>query len=287
MPEEELKKSGLAVLVGRSNVGKSTLLNALVGSKIAITTPKPQTTRHLIQGVVNDDRGQAVFVDTPGLFKRVPDRLTAKLNEKAKESLAGVDCLLYVVDPTRHVGEEEKLVRSLVAASNLPKILVINKSDLRGEFKEEYLAWADEFDAVLEVSAAQGKGLGLLKDAIFEALPEGEPLYPLDRITDVENKFWIAETIREKAFLQTHQEIPFGLNVEVLEVEERENGLIYIHAALVTRDARHKRMLIGQGARKIKQIGASARKEMELVSDRKIFLELDVEVDEKWQERFE
>lgn len=286
MPEEENKKSGIIALVGRSNVGKSTLLNSLVGSKVAITTPKPQTTRHLIQGVVNDERGQLVFVDTPGLFKRVPDQLTAKLNERVREALEGVDCLVYVIDPTRHVGEEEKLIHGLVLKSRLPKVLVINKSDLRPEFKEEYLAWAEEFDQVVELSALKNKGLPLLVNALFELVPTGAPLYPPDRITDLENKFWLAELIREKAFLKTHQEVPFGINVEVESVEQRDNGLLYINAAIVTRDPRHKRMIIGHGGSKIKDIGAAVRKELELVTGQKVFLELAVQVDEHWQERF-
>lgn len=286
MPETEDKKSGIIALVGRSNVGKSTLLNSLVGSKVAITTPKPQTTRHLIQGVVNDERGQLVFVDTPGLFKQVPDQLTAKMNERVKEALEGVDCLVYVVDPTRHVGEEEKLIHGLVQKSRLPKVMVINKTDLRPEFKEEYLAWSDEFNQVVELSALKSKGLPLLLNALFELAPTGEPLYPPDRITDLENRFWLAELIREKAFLKTHQEIPFGIHVEVNAIEERDNGLLYIGAEIITRDPRHKRMIIGGGGSKIKEIGAAVRRELELVTGKKIYLDLEVRVDEHWQERF-
>ncbi|MBN1584748.1 GTPase Era [Candidatus Uhrbacteria bacterium] len=281
------KKSGMAALIGRSNVGKSTLINSLIGTKVAITSPKPQTTRHAIQGVLNDEmRGQVVFVDTPGIFKRVPDRLTAKLNEKARESMTGIDCLIYVVDPTRHVGEEERLIHGLVMASGVPKIMVLNKSDRRGEFRDEYLAWSDGFSTVLEISALHCKGLKPLIQAIFDLMPEGEPLYPLDRITNIDNRFWLSEIIREKVFIQTQQEVPFGVTVEMGSVEERENGTVYVQASLITRDKRHKKMLIGHGGEKIKAIGRSARRELEAVTNRKIFLDLEVSVDEKWEERF-
>jgi GTP-binding protein Era len=288
MTENAPKKNGLTVIVGRSNVGKSTLLNALVGSKVAIVTPKPQTTRHVIHGVRNDDRGQIVFADTPGIFKQVPDRLTAKLNEKARDSLEGIDAVLYVVDPTRHVGEEDKLIRAMVLKSGKPTILVINKSDGRGEFRDEFLSWKDDFPTVFEISARDGKGLGPLISAIYDILPEGqEPLYPPDQLSNMGNRFWLAEIIREKAFMEVSGEIPYGINVEVESVEERPDGLIYIKAMLITSTRRHKTMLIGSGARKIKAIGQAARKEIEAVTGKRIYLDLEVAVDERWTERFE
>jgi GTP-binding protein Era len=286
-PKEEKKKAGLAVLVGRSNVGKSTLLNALVGTKIAITSPKPQTTRHAIQGVLHDPRGQIVFVDTPGIFSHVPDHLTSRLNEKARESVEGVDILLYVVDPTRHVGKEEETVHRLVAAVKRPKILVINKTDEQQPYIDEYLAWEGEFDAVVRVSALRGRGLKPLVDEIIARLPAGEPLYPPDRITDVENRFWLAEIIREKIFLAMHEEIPYTTAVEVEETAVRDDGTNYVKAIVLTTAPRYKKMLIGQGARTIKRIGQAARKELEEVTGKKVYLDLEVDVDERWQERFE
>ncbi len=286
MPEDAKKKSGFAVLVGRSNVGKSTLLNALVGTKVAITTPKPQTTRHAIQGVIHDPRGQAVLVDTPGIFKRIPDTLTAKLNETARRSLEDIDLLIYVVDPTRHVGEEEKVVHAMVKSFDGPKLLVVNKSDAGGRYEEEYRMWEDEFDAVLETSALRGHNLAALKDAIFKLLPEGEPLYPGDALTNLERDFRIAELIREKVFMRLHEEVPYSTTAEVDEVADRKDGTLYIRARILTNAARYKRIIVGAGGRNIKSIGQAVRKELEAVTGRKVFLDLEVEVEERWQERF-
>jgi GTP-binding protein Era len=285
--EDEKKKSGFAVLVGRSNVGKSTLLNALIGTKVAITTPKPQTTRHAIQGVIHDPRGQVVIVDTPGIFTHVPDNLTAKLNETARKSLQDIDAIVYVVDPTRHVGDEEKVVRGLVMASDKPKILVINKSDSRGRYADEYRGWADEFDATFEISALQGHNLKALMEKLIELMPEGEYMYPPEQLTNADREFRIAELIREKLFMRLREEVPYSTTVEVDEISERDNGLMYIHARILTNAPRYKRMIIGSGARNIKSVGQAVRKEMEMIMNRKVFLDLDVDVEERWQERFE
>ena len=285
--EDEKKKSGFAVLVGRSNVGKSTLLNALIGTKVAITTPKPQTTRHAIQGVIHDPRGQVVIVDTPGIFTHVPDNLTAKLNETARKSLQDIDAIVYVVDPTRHVGDEEKVVRGLVMASDKPKILVINKSDSRGRYADEYRGWADEFDEMFEISALQGHNLKALMEKLIDLMPEGEYMYPPEQLTNADREFRIAELIREKLFMRLHDEVPYSTTVEVDEISERDNGLMYIHARILTNAPRYKRMIIGSGARNIKSVGQAVRKEMEMIMNRKVFLDLDVDVEERWQERFE
>ncbi|HTK04340.1 MAG TPA: GTPase Era [Candidatus Eisenbacteria bacterium] len=284
----EARKSGLVVLVGRSNVGKSTLLNSLIGTKIAIATPKPQTTRNVIQGVLHDARGQIVFVDTPGIFKQVPDQLTAKLNEKARDALEGVDVVLYVVDPARHVGDEEEAVHRMVKQLKIPKILVLNKADQKRPYIDEYMAWRDEFTAIVDVSALSNKGLKPLVDAVIAALPEGGvDLYPPDQITNVENKFWLEELIREKVFLGLYEEIPYSTTVRVDEVNRRPDGTVYIKASVLTTAPRYKKMIIGHGASKIRGIGRATRKELELVTGDKIYLDLDVQVEERWQERFE
>lgn len=281
------QKSGLVVLVGRSNVGKSTLLNALVGTKVVITSPKPQTTRHVIHGVINDPRGQIVFADTPGVFRHMNDPLTARLNDKVRDSVTGVDAVIYVVDATRHVGEEEKAVRRMVEAAGVPKILVINKTDRELPFKDEYLAWAEGFIQVIELSALTNKGIRPLIEAIFEILPEGPPLYPPEQISNVESRFWLAELIREKIFLSMGDEVPYSTTVVVEETAERENGTVYIHAVILTTAERYKRMLVGHGGRRVKEIGATVRKELEQVTGRKHYLELEVRVDERWQERMD
>lgn len=279
-------KSGFAVLIGRSNVGKSTLLNALVGSKIAITTPKAQTTRHNIHGVITEERGQIVFVDTPGILQK-KDQLTKKLINKVKESLKDIDVILYVVDPTRSIGDEEKQTLRLVSALKTPKILVINKIDERRRpYHEHYRDLADQFDSVVEVSAIKGSHVGELKNQIFDRLSEGQFYYPAGQLTNLPNDFWVAELIREKLFLRLRQELPYQTHVEVDSIEDRDD-MIYIEGRILTLDERHKRMIIGKGARGIKEVGQAARKELEAVMDKKIYLDLNVEVDKHWMERFE
>ncbi len=288
MPQEsnnQTNKSGFAVLVGRSNVGKSTLLNALVGSKIAITTPKAQTTRHAIQGVVTEDRGQIVFVDTPGVLQK-SDQLTKKLLHVVRESLKEIDVILYIADPTREIGSEEKMILRMVKDLPQPKILVINKLDLKKKaFLDYYLDLAEEFDSVIELSALRGSHVNELKEKIFELLPEGEQFYPTGQLTNMPNDFLIAELIREKLFLRLHDELPYQVHVEVDEIEERENGALYIAARILTREDRHKGMIVGKGGRGVREIGQSTRKEIEGVTNKKVYLDLKVEVDDHWVER--
>lgn len=275
-------------MIGRSNVGKSTLMNTIVGSKVAITTPKPQTTRLPIQGILSRPEGQIVFVDTPGVLKGARDMLSKKLAASVSASLHEVDVVAYIVDPTRDIGDEEKSVLRMVKGLKAPKILVINKIDLHKKpFIDFYRDLGEDFDHVVEVSALRGTHVGTLVDKIYEILPEGEPFYPEGQLTSMPNKFWLAELIREKLFLRLRQEVPYSTHVEVTEVEERKNGMLYIAATVFTTDDRYKRMIIGQGGRGIKEIGQSTRKELELVMQSKVFLDLTVEVDPHWMMRFE
>ena len=278
-------KSGFVVLAGRSNVGKSTLLNALIGTKLSITTPKPQTTRFPIHGVLHDPRGQIVFVDTPGIFEHPHDPITAAVNARARDALQGVDLILHVVDPTREIGTEERRIQTLIKNVPAPKILVINKIDERTSFIEDFRALAPEYAASIEIAALRHKNLKGLVELVFEYLPEGVPHYPEFQITNIANKLWFEELIREKVFLQTHAEVPYSTTVEIEEMEERENGLLYIRAKILTTQERHKKMLIGAGARRIKEIGQAARRELEGVTGKKIFLELEVMVDPHWPKR--
>jgi GTPase len=284
----DAQKSGFAVMIGRSNVGKSTLMNTIVGSKIAITTPKPQTTRLPIQGILTRDEGQIVFVDTPGLFKMAKDELTKKLAKSVKASLKGVDVILYVVDPTRSIGDEEKATMQLIQDLPMPKILVINKSDLiKKTYLDFYKDLAEKFDDVIEVSALRGTHTGGLVEKIFANLPVGEFLYPEHQLTNLPNKQWLAELIREKLFLRLRQEVPYTVHVEVTDVQERPNGMQYIQAMIFTTDERYKRMIIGKGGRGIREIGQSTRNELEQVLQKKVFLDLTVDVDPHWVNRFE
>lgn len=281
-------KSGFAVLIGRSNVGKSTMLNNLIGSKVAITTPKAQTTRNAIHGIFNDDRGQIVFVDTPGVLQK-RDLLTKHLLKLVHDSLKGIDVIIYVVDATREIGNEEHQVMRLVteADSTAKKILCINKIDHRKAklYIDFYRDLGESFDEVIEVSALRLTNLELLRQSIFEALPEGEPYYPEGQYTNLTNPELIAELIREKVFLRLDDELPYGVHVIVDEITERENGTLYIRARVITNEERHKRYIIGAGGRGIKEVGQSARKDLENITDRQVFLELQVEVDPRWLER--
>jgi len=279
-------KSGFAVMVGRSNVGKSTLLNALVGSKIAITTPKPQTTRLPIQGIVSSDQGQVVFVDTPGVFKKAKDALTKRLMDSVKDSLREIDVVLYVVDPTRAIGDEEKMALRLIEPLSNPKILVINKIDVeRAPFLEFYRDLSDRFDDTIEISAKKGSNVHELSDKIMALLPEGEAYYPIGQISNMSHEMWLAELIREKLFLRLREELPSTLHVDVHEAVTRENGTLYVRASIVTGNERYKGMIIGKGGRGIKEIGQSTRKELSAVMNQPVFMDLEVTVDPYWINR--
>ena len=283
-----MPKSGFVVMIGRSNVGKSTLMNMIVGSKIEITTPKPQTTRLPIQGILNRPEGQVVFVDTPGVLKGQRDLLSKRLSQSVKESLQEVDVILYVVDPTREIGQEERSVMKTIESVEKPKILIINKMDLqRKPYLDFYRDLSENFDETIEVSALRGTHVGSIVERVLELLPEGEPYYPEGQLTNMPNRFWLSELIREKLFLRLRQEVPYSTHVEVTEVEKRKNGMFYIAATIFTTDDRYKRMIIGKNARGIKEIGQSTRKELEVVMESKVFLDLQVEVDPHWMTRFE
>ncbi|MCG3149984.1 MAG: GTPase Era [Verrucomicrobiae bacterium] len=286
-------KSGFAVLVGRTNVGKSTLLNALVGTKIAIVTPKPQTTRDTYHGILTRDSvGQIVFVDTPGIFKTQPSKLVANLHHKVRDAIEGIDVVIHVADPTRSLGIEDQRVCDLVNQVGKPKILVLNKADLPDRsYRETWLERGGNYASVVEVSALTGQNVDLIIQAIFRHLPAGPLHYPAGQVTNVTNEFWIAELIREKLYLKTNQEVPYTATVKIETVEDRRDKagrpLIYIKAVILTTDDRHQRMLIGQGARKIRDIGSFARKELEVAMNKKVFLDLDVLIDDEWMDRLD
>lgn len=281
-------KAGFVVIVGRSNVGKSTLMNALVGSKVAITSPKPQTTRLPIHGILTRDEGQIVFVDTPGVLKGAKDALSKALTESLKNALTDVDVLMYVADPTRVIGDEERSTLRMVEQIEKPKLLVINKMDDRNKpYLDFYRDLSDKFDFVFEVSAKEGSHIKPLIDKIFELLPLGEPFYPAYQISNMANNVWISELIREKLYLRLRQEVPYTVHVEVNQIEERENNMLFIAATIFTTEDRYKRMIIGQGGRGIREIGQSTRKELEAVMGKKIYLDLQVETNPHWMLRFD
>lgn len=285
------KKSGVVILLGRTNSGKSTLLNNLLRMKVSITSPKPQTTRFPIRAVLNEERGQIIFVDTPGIFAKAEDTLSEKINQKAFEALEETaDVALYIVDHTRHRGIEENRVLGTVRKLKAQKILLINKIDvIKPSFMEEYEFLKEEFENCLEISALKGWNLDELKTLLFELLPQREPILSSEEtkvpILNLDSRQFLAELIREKIFLLTRQEIPYTTTVEVDQLEERDEMLV-ITARILTTDNRYKKMLIGKKGVMIKNIGTLARKEMALISNKKVYLDLTVETDKHWMERF-
>lgn len=280
-------KSGFITLIGRSNVGKSTLMNTLVGTKISAVTAKPQTTRSIIHGVLNDAQGQAVFVDTPGVLKHKKTLMAGKMLKRVREALQDINLIIYVIDPGRSLGEEERYTLSLVRKMNIPKILVINKCDLPEEQKQylaDYRELSQEFTAIFELSALKNRHIKPLRAKIFELLPTGEPFYPPAQLTNLGVNDWVAEIIREKIFNTLRQELPYSTQVEVTEVEDKLD-LIVIKAIIYTSNSQYKKMIIGRQGQMIKQIGSLARQELEIALNKKIFLELEVATDQHWEER--
>ena len=283
-------KSGVVALIGRPNVGKSTLLNTLLGHKVSITSPKPQTTRFNIQAVYEDDRGQIIFVDTPGIFGRTPDALSKRVNARTEGSLSdGVDVVIYMVDHTRQRDMEENKALGIVRKFDGPKVLVINKTDIHSPTHiVQYKFLEDEFTSVIMLSALAHKNTNILLTTLFELLPEGKEL--VDRSTlaqpalNMDSKLFIAEIIREKAFLFLRDEVPYTLASAVDQVVERDNGTVYIKAKIITSADRYKAMIIGKAGVMIKEISQAARKELETATEKKVYLELTVETDPHWME---
>lgn len=282
--DPETFRAGLAALVGRTNVGKSTLINALVGRKISIVTPKPQTTRHPVQGIVHRPGGQIVLVDTPGFFKTRASRLVDELHGRARDALEGIDVVVHVVDPSREIGAEDQMVTELLGKVSLPRILCLNKSDLQR--RPAAVAWrqhAADYTAVVETSGRARTGLEELLSAVMQHMPVHPPLYPEDQVTNSHRDFQIAELIREQVYLQTADEVPYRTVIELDSVEpsvtKEGRPFLNIKASVLTPTDRYQRMLIGAGARMIKAIGTAARQELETRLGQKVFLDLDVLVD--------
>ena len=285
-------KQGKVLLIGRPNVGKSTFVNNIIGQKVAITSPKPQTTRFAIKALYEEERGKILFVDTPGIFGKAEDKLSKKINKKTIEIIhEEVDVVIYMIDQTRKRDFEEAHVLGLVRKIDKPKILVINKIDDEGKsFLPQYKFLEDEFPNVFEISAINKTNCGPLLDKIFELIPAGSKLdipeglvYP---IVNIDSRLFISELIREKIFLMMGEEIPYRTMVVVDQVKERDDHLMYIKARILVTEDRYKGMLIGAGGRKIKEIGSYARKDIALAISKKVYLELNVETDPHWQETY-
>ena len=279
-------------MVGRPNVGKSTLLNNLLKQKVSITSPKPQTTRFPIQAVFSDERGQIIFIDTPGIYTHAKDQLTRFINQSAENILvAQLNLIVYMIDQTKPRNDEENKILGLVRKSPLPKILVINKSDLKyPDYSADYAFYEDEFPEIIKISALKHWNFNLLLKAIFTHLPEGQPLIDEKELIqpglNLDSKLFLSEIIREKVFLFMHDEIPYSLTTQVDEVETRKNGTLYVAGRIITNNEKYKKILIGRDGYMIKKIGMAVRKEIEQAANKEVYVELKVEVDEHWMENF-
>jgi GTP-binding protein Era len=286
--------SGFVCILGRPNAGKSTLLNALVGEKLAIISPKPQTTRNRIQGVVNIPKrkgrsaAQIVLIDTPGIHK--PDSsLGRKMMTEVREGLEGCDLLLMIVDVKQRPGIEDKFLMEMVKQAGTPTVLLLNKVDLLGKEKDKLLPiiaqyqQLHEFRQVIPISARKKDGLQLLLDVIVRMLPQGPRYFPEDQVTDQPTRFMAAEIIREQVLLETREEVPHATTVIVEQFEEGAK-LTRIAAIIYCERAGQKAILLGKGGLMLKKIGTAARLDIEKMMRTKVYLELFVKVKAGWRE---
>ena len=281
-------KSGFVTLIGRPNVGKSTLMNHLIGQKIAITSEKPQTTRNRIQTVYTDERGQISFLDTPGIHK-AKNKLGEYMVNVAENTLKEVDVILWLVEPTTFIGAGERHIAEQLSKIKTPVILVINKIDTV-KSKEEILtfiaAYKDilNFAEIIPVSALKEMNIEDVKSSIFKYLPAGPQFYDEDTVTDQPMRQIAAELIREKALRMLDDEIPHGIAVVIDQMKERPNGIIDVDATIVCERDSHKGIIIGKAGSMLKRIGTAARMEIENLMDTKVNLKLWVKVRREWRD---
>ena len=285
---KEQKKSGFVTLIGRPNVGKSTLMNHLIGQKIAITSAKPQTTRNRIQTVYTDERGQIVFLDTPGIHK-AKNRLGEYMVNVAEHTLSEVDVILWLVEPSTFIGAGERHIAEQLNKVKQPVILVINKIDTLKD-SQEILTFMDaykdvcSFAEIVPVSALKKKNMDELTKVIFQYLPYGPQFYDDDTVTDQPMRQIAAELVREKALRLLEEEIPHGIAVTVEKMSERKNGMMDIEATIVCERDSHKGIIIGKGGSMLKRIGTAARRDMEEMMETKVNLQLWVKVRREWRD---
>ncbi|MGC6175869.1 GTPase Era [Lacrimispora sp. 38-1] len=281
-------KSGFVSLIGRPNVGKSTLMNHLIGQKIAITSDKPQTTRNKIQTVYTDDRGQIIFLDTPGIHK-AKNKLGEYMVNVAEHTLKEVDVVLWLVEPTTFIGAGEQHIAEQLNQVKTPVILVINKIDTVKN-QEEILTFINaykdicKFAEIVPVSALKDKNTDLMLELIYKYLPEGPQYYDEDTVTDQPMRQISAELIREKALRLLNDEIPHGIAVTVEKMKERDNGIMDIEANIICERESHKGIIIGKGGSMLKKIGSAARREIEDQLEMKVNLQLWVKVRKEWRD---
>lgn len=282
-------KSGFVAVVGRPNVGKSSIINALAGEKVSIVSDKPQTTRYRIRAIIDRDEGQIVFVDTPGFHKPV-DSLGDYLNSEVLKILNDVDLILFVIDAQAGFGKGDEYLSSHLKKARPPKILVANKIDaadadvLSNSIESANLCC--DFVETVKTSAVTGEGLEELVKTIFKYLPEGPRFYPEGTVTDIPLEYRIAEIIREKILHKTYEEVPHAVAVEVDEIEEvEEKNLVKIYATIFVEKDSQKGIIIGKNGRMLKEIGTEARLEIEVLLKKRVFLSLQVKVKKDWRNK--
>ena len=285
---EQMQKSGFATLIGRPNVGKSTLMNRLIGQKIAITSNKPQTTRNRIQTVYTCEQGQIIFLDTPGIHK-AKNKLGEYMVNVAERTLREVDVILWLVEPSTFIGAGERHIAEQLEKAKTPVILVINKTDTVK--KEEILGFIDayrklyDFDEIVPVSALKGDNTDTLIEQIFKYLPYGPQYYDEDTVTDQPMRQIVAELIREKALRCLSDEIPHGIAVSIDKMKERSDGKVCdIDATIICEKDSHKGIIIGKQGSMLKKIGSAARYEIERMMEMKVNLQLWVKVKKDWRD---
>lgn len=285
IPEDH--RSGFVALVGRPNVGKSTLMNALMGQKIAAVTHRPQTTRTRQLGIITEPGYQMIFIDTPGIIRDPRHELDEFMVQTALETLDDADVVLWLVDMTALPGSGDRDVAALLAEGERRVILALNKIDAvsPAEALQRTEAYVSLLRAAewLHLSALTGDGVAELRDRLVAALPEGPPYYPAEQITDVYERAIAAELIREQIMLQLRDEIPYGTAVRVRDFKERPNGTTYISADIFVERDTHKSIVIGAGGAQLKALGAAAREQLEALTGGKVFLELWVKVEKDWR----
>ncbi|HTO23559.1 MAG TPA: GTPase Era [Spirochaetia bacterium] len=281
-------KSAVVAVVGRPSAGKSTLVNALCGGKVSIVSPVPQTTRNRVRGILNDPRGQLVFIDTPG-FHLSQRKINVYMTDLVSSVLSEVDVVLYVVDGTRETGEEERSIQGAVQAARRPLVIAVNKQDAAAAAWDRVcagLSAAFPTPAALPISARTGGGLGALRDALFEAAPEGDQMYPEDFYTDQAPEFRVSEIIREKATLQTREEVPHALYVRIEDLEMREGGkLLWVRGFICVERESQKGIVVGREGERIKAIVRDSERELCEIFPYRVKLDIRVKVDRDWRRR--
>lgn len=284
-------KSGFVAIIGRPNVGKSTFLNYVLGRKVSIISPKPQTTRNKLQGIYTTDNEQIIFIDTPGIHKP-QNKLGNFMNKEAMSSLSDVDMILMIIDGTMDFGTGDQYVLDILRKVDTPVVLVVNKIDLakdQARLEENVRKFKDymNFDNVIHISALLGSRVDILLNYIVSKLEEGPMYYPKDQISDHPENFIISEIIREKVLLLTKEEVPHSVacQVEQLKIDEENPNLVNINAVIVVERQSQKKIIIGKAGKMIKDIGTKARKDIVMFLGMKVYLELWVRVEEKWRDR--